>query len=138
MSILRNNYKQCNNRDDEDELFEVRSDFRTPGRATGKDRCRFCTEHIAVVAVVLLLLAALVITAIIVIIYLPNIMGKRSGSEYKEELDRLNPIAQTNCGAFVGTEEGGSYAFKVNILKLCINLLLSFFICSMKPSDTII
>ncbi|GBL90903.1 hypothetical protein AVEN_28005-1 [Araneus ventricosus] len=113
MSILRNNYKQCNNRDDEDELFEVRSDFRTPGRATGKERCRFCTEHIAIVIVVLLLLAALAITAIIVIIYLPNIMGKRTGSGFNEDSDRLNPIAQTNCGAFVGTEEGGSYVFKL-------------------------
>ncbi|GFY22753.1 uncharacterized protein TNCV_2180141 [Trichonephila clavipes] len=115
MSILRNNYKQCNNRDDEDELFEVRSDFRTPGRTAGKDRCRFCTEHLSIVIVVLLVLAALAITAIIVIIYLPSIMGKRTGTGFEEISNQLNPVAQTNCGAFVGREEGGSFVFKVNI-----------------------
>ncbi|GFY59003.1 uncharacterized protein TNIN_471761 [Trichonephila inaurata madagascariensis] len=108
MSILRNNYKQCNNRDDEDELFEV----RTPGRTTGKDRCRFCTEHLSIVVVVLFIVAALAITAIIVIIYLPSIMGKRTGTGFD---NKLNPVAQTHCGALVGTEEGGSFVFKVNI-----------------------
>lgn len=113
MSMLRKNYKQCNNRDDEDELFEAQSDFRTPGRESSKERCRVCTEHIAIVAVVLLLLAALAVTAIIVLVYLPDILGKGRDVGGDDPADKLNPVAQTNCGAFVGKEEGNAFAFKV-------------------------
>ncbi|KAG8189356.1 hypothetical protein JTE90_021859 [Oedothorax gibbosus] len=112
MSMLRKNYKQCNNRDDEDELFESQSDFRTPGRETTKDRCKVCTEHLAIVAFVLILLAALAVTAIIVLIYLPDILGKTRTAEANDPSDNLSPVAQTNCGAFVGVEEGKAFAFK--------------------------
>lgn len=115
MSLVRKNYKQCNNKDDEDELFEVRNDFRTQGLSNGKECCRFCTEHIAAVVVILLLLAALIVTAIILIVFLPDILAKQHSADSYGNGDKLNPVAQTNCGAFVGVEEGGAFAFKVFI-----------------------
>lgn len=114
MSLVRKTYKQCNHRDDEDELFEVRSDFRTPGRSTEKYCCKFCKEHQAAIVVILLLIAALVISAIILLLVLvPDILSKRNGLMTNEYTDKLNPVAQTNCGAFVGSEDGGAFAFKV-------------------------
>lgn len=117
MSLIRKSYKQCNNKDDEDELFEVRSDGvrRTASHSIGKKCCKFCNDHLAAVVVILLLFAALVITAIILILFLPEILSKHHFHNADENTSKLNPVVQTNCGAFVGTEEGGAFAFRVSI-----------------------
>ena len=116
MSLIRKSYKQCNNKDDEDELFEVRNDgIRRPAsHSVGKKCCKFCYDHLAVVVVILLLFSALVITAIIFIIFLPEILAKHHSSNIGESTSKLSPVVQTNCGAFVGAEEGGAFAFKVS------------------------
>lgn len=112
MSLARKSYRQCNNKDDEDELFEVRSDFRTPGSVKVKECCEIITEHVVAVIAALFFFAALIVTAIILIVFLPDILMKIQGSKNSEITKKLNPIVQTNCGAFVGTEEGGAYSFK--------------------------
>ncbi|KFM58027.1 Neurotactin, partial [Stegodyphus mimosarum] len=109
MSLLRKNYKQCNNRDDEDELFEVHSDFRTPGRENGKECCRLFTDHIAIIAIILLLLIALAVTTV-VCVFLPEILSKEA--EINESTGKVKPEVQTKCGTFIGTEEGGAFVFK--------------------------
>ncbi|XP_035214010.1 neurotactin-like, partial [Stegodyphus dumicola] len=109
MSLLRKNYKQCNNRDDEDELFEVHSDFRTPGRENGKECCRFFTDHIGIIAIILLLLIALAVTTV-VCVFLPEILSKES--KINESTGKVKPEVQTKCGTFIGTEEGGAFVFK--------------------------
>lgn len=116
MSLIRKNYKQCNNKDDEDELFEVRGDGvrRTASHGIGKKCCKFCNDHLAAVAVILLLIAALVVAAIILILFLPEILSKHHFHNTDENTSKLNPVVQTNCGAFVGAEEGGAFAFRVS------------------------
>lgn len=120
MSLLRKDYKQCNNRDDEDELFEAHSEIRSASSSHREDEApRTCwTRKIVLILSATSALVFLALTLIIACVSFPGLFGQSEGNSFPFASSSngkfsTNPVVQTNCGSFEGELEDGAFSFKV-------------------------